>query len=73
MSPNLYSSPALIGSPVISISVAIFDGMNAETFAQTPPPGTPLLVSVIPNRVSSEATIKSHSAAIDMPAPNAYP
>ena len=60
-------------SPVITISEAILEGMNAFTLAQIRPPGSPLRVSVMPNLASSDATIMSDSAAMTIPAPKAYP
>jgi hypothetical protein len=48
-----------------------FDGMNMRIFAQVREPDMPRVVSLIAKVASSEATIRSHSAAMCAPPPNA--
>ena len=68
--PSRYASCAVIGSPVISICMALPGGRRGGGTPATPPPAErPTAASGWPNRASSDAMMKSVLMAISQPPP----
>ena len=72
--PSRNASWAVIGSPVISICMALPGGSTRGRKIGAPPPAErPTAASGWPNRASSDAMMKSQLMAISQPPPKAIP
>ena len=72
--PSWYARSASIGSPVIAISRAIWEGMRWGRRSKPPPAAKrPTLASGRPSRAPWAATIRSQARASSRPPANAYP